>query len=74
MDVSLLRALAVAANMANHAAAFVLDNTAAVRTSALEENAFCVLHLPAVSRHVSLNRFGYRIGAGQNFVFTEAGR
>jgi hypothetical protein len=49
----------------------VFDNAAA---GVFEEDAFFFVHLAAVLRHVGLNRFGYRIGAGQDLVFTEAGR
>jgi methylaspartate ammonia-lyase len=43
-----LRALAVAADAADGAAAFMFDNPAAIRTGALEEGALFMLHLAAV--------------------------
>ena len=74
MDVSLLRAFAVAADAADGAAAFVFDNAAAVRTGAFTEYDFFVLHFSAVGFDVGLNGLGHSVGTGQDFVFTETGR
>src|SRR5512145_1430196 len=68
-----LSALAVAANAADHAAALVLDDAAAIGAGAFAKDAFFMLHLAAVGFYVRLNGLGHRVGAGKDLVFTEAG-
>ena len=60
--------------MANHAAAFVLDNAAAVRAGAFEKDTLDMLNLAPIGRNMSLNRLGYSVSTRQNFVFAKAGR
>lgn len=66
-----LGTLAVTAETTDDASAFMFDNASAVRACALEEDSLRMLYFVSVGCHVSLNRFGHRIGTGQNFVFTE---
>ena len=66
-----LRAFTVTAHAAHHATAFMFDNAAAIRAGTFPEDNFLMLHLAAVGFDVSLNGLCHRIGAGQNFVFTE---
>ena len=67
-------ALAVAAKTANGTAPFMLHDTAALGTGPLDQRHFLQNGFIAVVRHMGVNRFGYGIGARQNFVFTESGR
>lgn len=59
-----LRALAVTADAADGAAAFMLDDAAAIRTRAFAENALFMLHFAAVGLDVCLNGFGHCVSAG----------
>lgn len=63
IDGSPLRALAVTANMADRAAAFVLDDAAAVGAGPFKEGAFFMLDLAAVGGDMGLNRLGHGVGA-----------
>lgn len=62
---------AVAADVAYHAAALMLDDTAALRARAFQKGSL-LLHFAAVGRQVGLNRLGHGIRTGQDLVFAKA--
>jgi len=64
----------VAADPANRAAAFVLDNSAALRAGASVEGRRLDQIGVAGQRQVRLDRFGNCVGAGEHLVIPEAGR
>jgi hypothetical protein len=50
----------------------MFHNSAAIRTGAFEKGALLFDGDTAIDRHMGLNGSGYRVGAGQNLVFTES--
>lgn len=68
-----LRAFAETADAANGAAAFMLNDAAAVGAGALKERALFMRSLVAVGGQMVLDGLGHGIRAGQNFVFSETG-
>ena len=67
-----LSAFAVSASAADGAAAFMFNNSAAIRTGTFEKGPLLINRTAAIGRHMGLNGSGHRIGAGQYLVLTES--